>query len=210
MAQMLLNFPATVVFRPLACQWRLTAPVEDAGLAVYRRRYITATEKYLDPWSVRAKFLEVDTTAELTMFLNKTGFFNRFEDEFHDLVEWQELVRALITKNPQHWPLLTERFDKRKVRRALQDNAADCSFIWTGGKPHARLWTSTTLRAMVVSIQVDHLRGAKFRFCMKPDCGKPYEVTSSHERLYCSQECAHHVSVRRNRKKRRRERQAQG
>ena len=201
-----LNLPATVIFRPTPCQWRLTAPVEDAGLAVYARRYSSAEEKYLNPWSVRAAFLELGTLSELTRFLNKTGFFNRFEDEFRDLVEWQELVRALITKNPQDWPLLSERFDKRKVRRVLQEDRADCSFTWKVGKPCARLWTSSTLRAIVVSIQVDRLRGARFRFCMKRDCGKPYEVTTAHARLYCSQECAHHASVRRNRERARRQR----
>jgi hypothetical protein len=177
--------------------------------AVYKHRYVSFEEKHLNPWSVRAEFLALDTPSALTAFLNKTGMFNLPDEEFRDLVGWQVLIRALMIANPQRWGLLAGRLDKRKVKLALREDRADCRFTWTDRKPCARLWTAYTLRAMVVSIQVDHLRGAKFRFCMKPDCGKPYEVTSSHARLYCSQECAHHASVRRNREKHRQERRRQ-
>lgn len=209
MAQKLVNFPVMVVFRPTPCEWRLSSPSEDVGLASYTRGSVKPGERKLDPWSVRKEFLGLNTTAALTGFLRRTGVFILFENGFRDLIQWQLLIRELMATNPQRWPTLVEHFDKQKVNRILQEDRADCAFLWNDGKPHARLWTPYTLRAMVVSIQVDHLRGAKFRFCMKPDCGKEYEVRSSHARLYCSQECAHHASVRRNREKRRRERQAQ-
>jgi hypothetical protein len=207
MAQKLVNVPIKVVFGPMHCEWRLTAPVEDAGLAVYTRRITGRGERKFDPWSIRAAFLGFHSTSELTRFLQTTGVFTPYDDNFRNLVEWQRLICKLMTTNPQKWPTLAERFDKRKVTQILRNSTADCSFLWASGKPCARLWASYTLRAMVLSVQVDHLRGAKFRFCMKTDCGKPYEVTSAHARLYCSQECAHHASVRRNRENRRRERQ---
>jgi hypothetical protein len=196
------NFPITVSFRRIRCDWKIKVASEDVDCAVFKRKGIVITDRRsLDAWEVRQKFLQIATVAELDRFLNWTGPF-RTDDTFQKLGEWQGLIRALLVTNPQQWASLANQFDPKKVRSIVHHENPRCSFIWTDGKPKAVLLTSVTLQAIVASTQIDHLRGAKFRFCMKPDCRQEYEVTSAHMRLYCSQACAHHASVRRNRAKR--------
>jgi hypothetical protein len=53
--------------------------------------------------------------------------------------------------------------------------------------------------AIEATITLDLLRGAKFDVCKRADCGSLFEFQSDHERLYCSQRCAHLVAVRESR-----------
>jgi hypothetical protein len=202
MADKLVNFPLTVLFRPMACVWLLQEPAKQAGLAVHKRQSMRPTDRLVDAWETRDEFLSLNTTVDLTKFLQRTGCFTLWSDYFRDLREWQDLIGKLLVTNPQHWPKLSQVFDRRKVKLILREDKPHCGFNWSSGKPQAYLWAGFTLRAIVATIQVDHLRDAKFRFCMKADCGKPYEVTAGYRKLYCDQACAHHASVRRNRRKR--------
>ncbi len=64
--------------------------------------------------------------------------------------------------------------------------------------PHFVHTASDCLRAIVDSITVDFLRRVPFRICKRPDCGTPF-AADRRGKEYCSQYCAHVVSVRRTR-----------
>jgi hypothetical protein len=64
---------------------------------------------------------------------------------------------------------------------------------------YAEIMVSTTLQAILATVYVDHLRGINYRLCARSDCSAIYEVSSKHERQYCTQACAHTASVRRRR-----------
>jgi predicted RNA-binding Zn ribbon-like protein len=194
----LINVPITVVFTPLPCSWRLENEGDedgDGGLAVFTMRHERRTRLLrFDPWQIRDAFFRIHTTAQLGAFLHKTGVFSLHSDKFSDLVLWRSLFERLQTKSPSEWRNI-EGFG-RKLVAVLQARSVKATFDLKNGHPSATLHATATLPAIVASIQIDHIRKAKFRFCMRPGCGRPYEVESAHNRIYCSYACAHHQAVR--------------
>jgi hypothetical protein len=65
----------------------------------------------------------------------------------------------------------------------------------------AEITVSSALEAMLATVYVDRITDTKFQACGLRDCPEIYEVSSKHERQYCSQACAHKASVRRRRAK---------
>jgi hypothetical protein len=71
----------------------------------------------------------------------------------------------------------------------------------TAERHTASILATDVLTAILATVYVDQLRSARYAICARPDCLKPYEITSRRKRFYCSQPCAHIQSVRRNRAK---------
>jgi hypothetical protein len=63
----------------------------------------------------------------------------------------------------------------------------------------AEVFVNSVLEAILATAYIDELRGINYQLCALPDCPKIYEVSSKHERQYCSQACAHKASVRKRR-----------
>jgi hypothetical protein len=61
--------------------------------------------------------------------------------------------------------------------------------------------TQATLDAILLSVHLDRIQGARFKICARLDCQKIFKVKTDHQRRYCTMYCAHIESVRRNRKK---------
>jgi hypothetical protein len=70
---------------------------------------------------------------------------------------------------------------------------------WREGKPVGTMILRTVIDAVVASIQIDKLLGAEFRYCARPDCKKPFQIESRHQRIYCSTDCAHYMAVKNSR-----------
>jgi len=63
----------------------------------------------------------------------------------------------------------------------------------------AEVFVHSILEAILATAYIDGLKGIDYQLCALPDCSQVYEVSSKHERQYCSQACAHKASVRRRR-----------
>jgi hypothetical protein len=63
----------------------------------------------------------------------------------------------------------------------------------------AEIMVRSILEAILATIYVDGLVGVDYRLCSLKDCNHLYEVSSKHDRQYCTQACAHKASVRRRR-----------
>ena len=93
------------------------------------------------------------------------------------------------------WPSsLFKKFPSRKVNSLLQ--ALPLKLEWREGKPHGTLTVRTVIDAVIVSIQIDKLRGAEFRYCARSDCKTTYRIESRHKRIYCTPDCAHYMAVK--------------
>lgn len=146
-----------------------------------------------------------------------------------DLRAWQGLLRFLSTNAPMRdlplerseWSgayqdLIEEEFPLPLAEIAKQ--LADYEACWAFGRPeNLTIWSSamsrtdarpmlsakltiySCLEAMLAAIYVDNLVGIKLELCALEDCQNLYEVSSKHQRRYCSQACAHKASVRRKR-----------
>jgi|GEM_PF-5343753 len=215
MAQIIINAPVSISFLTFPCEYRLlTAQCADTNNVEnvkFSSRWKPMSESIkLDPWIIRDEFMAIKTVTGLTDFLNKTGSFDRYFSGFSGLSRWQLLFAKMLKLNPQRWSQLGELYGVGRVRTVLRVGQFHTRFIWADGKPSCSIHTGTTIQAIVATMQLDHLRGAKFRFCARPDCGRPYEVTSKHQRLYCSQYCAHFTSLRKLRDKKRAARNVAG
>jgi hypothetical protein len=61
--------------------------------------------------------------------------------------------------------------------------------------------TVTDARHMLLTtVYVDVIRGLRFKYCQRSDCGAPFAVTSEHERKFCTQYCGHLESIRKKRR----------
>jgi hypothetical protein len=70
---------------------------------------------------------------------------------------------------------------------------------WNDRPPCLELRTYDVVTAISGVLQLKELRGQRFRLCARQDCGQIYEITSNHDRSYCTPECAHLIAVRRSR-----------
>jgi len=151
-----------------------------------------------DPWELRDQFLTC-VPEECEGFVERTGAFGLAQFSKNDFVEWQNLVREALLRDPWKWRELKSQFDRTKVRRLFEPQ--QITFAWDAAMaPSAKILTTDTLAAVIATLQVDVLRGAKFKVCARTDCvNPPFRVEAHRNKIYCSTECGHLVAVRNSR-----------
>jgi hypothetical protein len=104
----------------------------------------------------------------------------------------QEYVRRmLITGNPTlPTPWTVKYFDR----------PYEIAFNGSRSGTRAHVLVRRTYRSILATVQFKLAQGAKFRICARKDCRLPFEITSRHTRLFCTQYCAHITSLRQRRK----------
>jgi hypothetical protein len=139
---------------------------------------------------------------------------------------WQELVRLILTDGFLSLERVShsERagFVPLAVPAGMKEQVTNISvgeWGWLQGNPDfvsirteadtakrgerkrlcAEVFVRTALEAILATIYVDHLNGINYQLCALKNCNTVYEVSSKHERQYCSQRCAHKASVMRRR-----------
>jgi hypothetical protein len=176
-----------------------------------------------DGYEVREHFMSLRTPQDCLVFLNKYGRFSPLQkiDEqvgwtFKAMMKWQEVFADLAKRSPDKWSdyansLMSPEHGPniRGVVGALswsknsitfQKNSSDIPTA-KGAKYFGVIATNDVVSAIVTTLQVDHVRGAKFGVCARIDCPRFYEITSHHKRKYCGETCAHLETVRRLRKR---------
>jgi hypothetical protein len=176
-----------------------------------------------DGYAVREHFMSLRTPQDCMVFLNQYGRFSPLQkvDEqvgwtFTAVMKWQEVFAQLAKRSPDKWSdyansLMSPEHGPniRGVIGALnwsknsitfQTNSSDIPAV-KGAKYFGVIATNDVVSAIVTTLQVDHVRGAKFGVCARNDCPRFYEITTLHKRKYCSEACAHLETVRRLRKR---------
>ena len=69
--------------------------------------------------------------------------------------------------------------------------------------PRVVITTATLLDAVLLSILIDRVKKARVQKCARPDCGILFTSENEHAKKYCSRNCAHVESVRRDRERKR-------
>jgi hypothetical protein len=143
-----------------------------------------------DAWQLRDDFLSLKTDSEEALaILNRWGRWIPWRNyvDMAEIIALQRAVRQALTSPAEIWfrslyaspPMVNSRSSEFPY------------FVMVTDACEAAIRTTTTM---------DLLRQLKFKTCARPDCDKPFPVTSKHERNYCTQYCAHLESVRRSRK----------
>jgi hypothetical protein len=156
--------------------------VEDSELRKHSRA--------ADAWQLRDDFLSLKGNSETVLaFLNKWGRWVRLRTylDMAEIAALQQVVREALTSSAEIW-------FRSVYATPPVANSRSKEF------PYFVMLTDACEAAIRTTTTIDLLRQLKFKTCARPDCVKPFEVTSKHERNYCSQYCAHLESVRRSRK----------
>lgn len=197
-----------------------TEPEEFKGV---RLRGRPAPARYHDAWNRREVFMGLKTEQEFLSFLNSSGRFSPLDKaertygwQMRDFLGCQKLLAELAKHSPESWKEYAS--DALRSRKApvssgmlramdlgasytLQFNWRQTEKMkWKDARFIAVISTRDTLSAMLATIEIDHLRGAKFDICARRDCGRFYEITSHHKRKYCGHACAHLAGMRKRRR----------
>lgn len=140
-----------------------------------------------DPWEMRREFFKCKpTTEDFVRFLNRWGRWDYSDGAIplYQLVEYQKECMQALTQAPELWLKESGFFFLQRMTRA----------------PYFALDIDDCRRAIAAAITIDLLREIEFKLCARKDCGVPFEIRSKHERMYCTQRCAHLESVRKSRR----------
>lgn len=226
----IVGIPFAVVLEAPEGRWEITtnrggADSPPLRFVLKERKSRAIPEKiYLDAFAVRDRFMSLKTEEETLDFLNGCGEFSSYlqdpEGGWHlkDFRLWRKVFTELARRPPDRWKeYLSEELPESDelheyafflpilegtMHRVIFKWGRDEHLSWSGSKNLAVLRTFNVVSAIVTSIEVDHLRGAKFGVCARNDCRAFFEITSQHSRKYCTIYCAHLESVRRTRARR--------
>lgn len=177
-----------------------------------------------DGYALRERFMSLRTPQECASFLNEYGRFSPLEKidrevgwAFETLMKLREVFTNLATRPMEEWSeyaneLMSPQENGANIRAvfgalnwsrsAIEFRANQTSLPTLRGAKHIGvIETNDVISAIFTTLQIDQVRGAKFRACARIDCQQFYEVTSNHKRKYCGPDCAHLETVRRLRKR---------
>jgi len=143
-----------------------------------------------DAWQLRDDFLSLKAESEAILtILSKWGRWVPFRNyvDMTEISALQHAVRRALTSPAEVW-------FRGLYASPPKVNSRSSAF------PYFVILTDACEAAIRTTTTMDLLRKLKFKTCARPDCDKPFPVTSKHERNYCTQYCAHLESVRRARK----------
>lgn len=165
----------------------------------YRFMSLETACEPLDLWQLRDDFLGWRLEDWSGFFAMAGGWQGCFRISQRDFGEWQGLLRAALLCPAQEWKSLSQRFNSKKVAKLI--GPMRFVFDWHGVVPRAKAILPDSLSAIIATLQIDALNGAKFRICARHDCkSAPFKVEARHK-IYCSSECAHLVAVRNSRER---------
>jgi hypothetical protein len=203
------SVPSSAILETTSCHWEFRT---GQFVALKHRKENALT---LDPWEIRKQFLGLGTEKEFLHFLKRAGWFLLLHQTgawtYSEMQRWKDVFRFLLKQPPGKWPAYADGLKAiaPKIASALETVPSfTVDFLW-GGKESSILFIGhDVVTAILISIYLDHLRGARFRFCARPDCRMPFEIETRHARRYCREYCAHLESLRRMRRRQKRERRS--
>jgi len=112
---------------------------------------------------------------------------------------WRSLLRAALQTDYADWKQLAPRHPARWVSELLAP--LPLTIEAREGAPMARVVCQTLLDALIVTTQLDGIRGLRQRVCKADGCGKLFPVGNYEHKIYCDYECAHRQAVRESRRR---------
>ncbi len=193
----IVEIPVTVALQLTPCIWVIgeggqfrAHQVKTVGPSVRHPATLDSPAvTFPDAWSVRSTFLELRDEHDFLAFLNQTGLF--FRDGTYDgnqswrltdFAVWQRTLTGFLRRRPEVWEKRLDLVEPNgaEIMRAVRLHRSFAVELGEGRS--AQFVARSTFSAILVSIYLDHLRGARFRLCARPDCRKPYEIESNHQR----------------------------
>jgi hypothetical protein len=212
------NLPARIDFSPSQAKWRFGEERTGEKLLILEFpadiEIAIATEKgtpvrpraSLDAWQVRDRFVNLKRSDDqLFDFLNDTGRWDQFLGPYllKNMWDWQDAIKHLLLRPHRKWQDVISEHLNPYVGCMGIAAYLDVSFESDGDNLWFELTPHGCVGALLGSVLIDRVEGARFQICQRPDCRQVYRLKSRHKRKYCSYDCAHLQSVRASRKQQR-------
>jgi len=112
---------------------------------------------------------------------------------------WRALIRDALTSEYARWGKLASKHPAAWVRELF--TPLPLTIEAKGDAPTGRVVCQSLLDVLIVTTQLDGIRGLKYRTCKSADCNKLFAVGNYEHKIYCSYACAHREAVRDGRKR---------
>lgn len=132
------------------------------------------------------------------------------EDRSHNAVQtsldqecsaWRGLLREAMTLDYSEWKGLAEGHPEAWVRELL--TPLPLTIETRSGAPTARVVCQSLLDVLIVTTQLDGLRGLRYRICKADGCNGLFSIGNYEHKMFCNYECAHRQTVRDGRRRKR-------
>ncbi len=112
---------------------------------------------------------------------------------------WRALLRDALQMDYADWKQLASKHPAEWVRELLAP--LPLTIEGRDGAPMARVVCQSLLDVLIVTTQIDGIRGLWQRVCKAEGCGELFPVGNYDHKIYCDYECAHRQAVRESRKR---------
>jgi hypothetical protein len=199
--------------------WIKTIPPDENDKYLFYAEAIEGAAHAYDPWELRDEFLRLRPAHGpklLLEFLDKVGMFDKPELEDADenphilgggysvkLGAIEHDFRSQARRDYGHfWEMQHLFVEAMRSRTSRLFDAHELPLRFRRGRRecYAEITATTFIEAVITTIKIDHLRGAKFQKCARPDCGTVFSVMGQRSRRYCRWYCGHLESVRKQRR----------
>jgi hypothetical protein len=114
---------------------------------------------------------------------------------------WRALLRDALQLDYGDWKQLETKHSAAWVSALL--TPLPLTIETREGAPTARAVCQSLLDVLIVTTQLDGIRGLRKRICKADGCGKLFPVGNYDHKIYCDYECAHRQAVRDGRRQKR-------
>lgn len=212
------NLPTRFTFVPSSGHWHVEKSAETTQVLLvltFSDPEVLIAEKKgtffpdraaLDPWKVRDRFLGLKRSEDdLLRFLNDAGSWDRSLGPFQpqNIWGWQDAINDLLLHPDRGWQDTISQHLNPYAGSMDLGAYLDIAFEFSDKAVWFELMPFGCLGALVGTVLIDRLEGARFKVCRRPDCHRTFRLQSKHKRMYCSYDCAHLQSVRESRRQNR-------
>ena len=114
---------------------------------------------------------------------------------------WRALIRDALTLDYPKWRQLERRHPQEWVRELF--TPLPISIESHEGETVARVVCHSLLDVLIVTTQLDGIRGLRQRVCKSDRCDQMFPVGNRDKKIFCSYECAHYQAVKDGRRRKR-------
>jgi hypothetical protein len=114
---------------------------------------------------------------------------------------WRALLRDALARDYADWGLLEKTHQAEWVRALLMP--LPLTIETREGAPIARVVCQSLLDVLIVTSQLDGIRGFRQRVCKAEGCGELFAVGNYEHKIYCDYQCAHRQAVKDGRRRKR-------
>jgi hypothetical protein len=112
---------------------------------------------------------------------------------------WRVLLRDALQMDYADWKQLASKHPAEWVRELLAPLPLPIEA--RAGAPMGRVVCQSLLDVLIVTTQLDGIRGLRQRVCKAEGCGELFPVRNYEHKIYCNYECAHRQAVRESRRR---------